>query len=833
MNPTRLELHNFGAIPEADIDLSGLSLAAITGANGAGKSTTFTIAPLFALFGSGKGGCSADDMVRMGEQDAAVTLEFEHRGDDFRVVRTRSKAGRGKSSLELQRREGDKWTSLSGATIKETEERIRSLLGLDEETFTSSSMILQGRSNEFTALPPGQRKQILSQILGLEGYETLRESAKYRRVSGEAQLETMHRRMDEAMPVSLEFDAVNGSIAEICLQLSTMKESEANLETQLSDAMQERAKAEGALQKLESIHARIGDVALRMNSIDFAMRNYEKEKKDALALIEEESFLIEKRDLYERAKTEIVRLEAKEARKSELAAMWRSVKADLVAANEQRAKLTAKIDAHKNVIAAKQRIESDAEEFNTLEARRTELEEMHSKVMKIEHALDILFEEERRKREDLARRELSAKRLIQSGCVDPDGARKRPCEFLSAAVEDMGGIPALKAQLELLALDIAEKQAEILATGYNVEAAEEHDKVMHRLYELKDIKSELWALRSAESAIDEESAELAANDARGLELTDRLDEISSEGAMLKEELQNIPGLRGRLAAIEPYMKRLAEIPAAKERVANLSREIASKKEDFESATKEITLLEGQMLAIHAPDIDGLNKSVAELKDRLSESRDAIRCLSMDLGAAESKRKRVEEAQSVVKSLNTEMTNLAAEVTRWSTLEKAFGRDGIPALIIENAIPELERISNEILGQMSQGRHSLRFETQRELKSRTGLAETLDIIVSDWSGSRPYETFSGGEQLRIDFAIRFALAELLARRAGSRIEFLVIDEGLGSQDREHRDLVLEAIRSVADRFRKVLVITHIEEASGVFPQQIHFVRDGENVTVEVA
>jgi exonuclease SbcC len=135
--------------------------------------------------------------------------------------------------------------------------------------------------------------------------------------------------------------------------------------------------------------------------------------------------------------------------------------------------------------------------------------------------------------------------------------------------------------------------------------------------------------------------------------------------------------------------------------------------------------------------------------------------------------------------------------------------------------------------MSQGRHSLRFETQRELKSRAGLAETLDIIVSDWSGSRPYETFSGGEQLRIDFAIRFALAELLARRAGSRIEFLVIDEGLGSQDREHRELVLEAIRSVADRFRKVLVITHIEEASGVFPQQIHFVRDGENVIVEVA
>ena len=101
------------------------------------------------------------------------------------------------------------------------------------------------------------------------------------------------------------------------------------------------------------------------------------------------------------------------------------------------------------------------------------------------------------------------------------------------------------------------------------------------------------------------------------------------------------------------------------------------------------------------------------------------------------------------------------------------------------------------------------------------------------GARPYETFSGGEQLRIDFAIRFALAELLARRAGSRIEWLVIDEGLGSQDKEHRELVLEAIRNVAGRFRKVLVITHVEEAQGAFPQQIRFERtdDGVEITVQ--
>lgn len=131
--------------------------------------------------------------------------------------------------------------------------------------------------------------------------------------------------------------------------------------------------------------------------------------------------------------------------------------------------------------------------------------------------------------------------------------------------------------------------------------------------------------------------------------------------------------------------------------------------------------------------------------------------------------------------------------------------------------------------MSKDAHSLRFETQRDLKSKDGVAETLDIIVNDWAGSRPYETFSGGEQLRIDLAIRFALAELLANRAGSKVEFIVADEIFGSQDTEHRGLVIEAIKAVSDRFKKVLVITHIEQAQGMFEQQIII---GEGGQVEV-
>ena len=61
----------------------------------------------------------------------------------------------------------------------------------------------------------------------------------------------------------------------------------------------------------------------------------------------------------------------------------------------------------------------------------------------------------------------------------------------------------------------------------------------------------------------------------------------------------------------------------------------------------------------------------------------------------------------------------------------------------HAIPEVEIEANELLSRMSDGRMSLRLETQRE-KVTGGVAETLDIVISDELGARAYEMYSGGE-----------------------------------------------------------------------------------------
>jgi len=134
--------------------------------------------------------------------------------------------------------------------------------------------------------------------------------------------------------------------------------------------------------------------------------------------------------------------------------------------------------------------------------------------------------------------------------------------------------------------------------------------------------------------------------------------------------------------------------------------------------------------------------------------------------------------------------------------------------------------------LSNGQMMVSFASQRQLKSRDELAETLDIHIIDGAGERPYENYSGGEQFRVNFAIRLALSKLLARRAGARLQTLVIDEGFGSQDPQGRQRLVEAIHTVQDDFACLLVITHVEELRDAFDTRIEVAKSpaGSAITV---
>jgi exonuclease SbcC len=276
-------------------------------------------------------------------------------------------------------------------------------------------------------------------------------------------------------------------------------------------------------------------------------------------------------------------------------------------------------------------------------------------------------------------------------------------------------------------------------------------------------------------------------------------------------------LRSAEAAIKPLSASVADIDRRRGENQNRLSEL-----EYEQYEAEQLL--GELVAATA-DWQTLEAEVLRLRDDVAAAGRVV-------GAA---RQRVEVLQTLreqIAALTDQRRSIEMRVALLRELEEACGRRGVQALLIESALPEIEDHANGLLEQLTGGEMLVKFETQRELKTSGGQAETLEIKISDSSGERPYENYSGGEKFRVNFAIRLALSQVLAGRAGARLRMLVIDEGFGSQDQEGRQRLVEAINTIQSQFACILVITHIDELRDKFPVRIEVEKSSNGSQVNV-
>lgn len=280
--------------------------------------------------------------------------------------------------------------------------------------------------------------------------------------------------------------------------------------------------------------------------------------------------------------------------------------------------------------------------------------------------------------------------------------------------------------------------------------------------------------------------------------------------------------RESLAAAQQRQQQLQEVRAAVAPLAESLADVEKQISEDEALVADLTTQQEtavahlQALTADADDLPAIEEAVQQLREqRIAADR--------RVGAAQQRLDVLTDVRARQQDLRDKRASQTQQVQRLKLLEQACGRDGVQALLIEQALPEIEEHANELLDRLTDGVMRVSFETQRQLKSRDAVAETLDIRISDNAGERPYDNYSGGEQFRVNFAIRLALSQLLARRAGARLQTLVIDEGFGSQDPQGRQRLVEAINNIQDDFRRILVITHVAELRDAFPNRIEVVK----------
>lgn len=425
-------------------------------------------------------------------------------------------------------------------------------------------------------------------------------------------------------------------------------------------------------------------------------------------------------------------------------------------------------------------------------------------------------------------------------------AQARLAEIETAVAEwKETGRPQLDALQQALADDDAIKQqqqkvAELETAVQQKEKVEERQRGLQkqlsqaeaRLTEIERLLQE-WTEQGEETLVEvREALETASYAAAAQDRLSALDEqltaVEYDAEAHRQAREHRDGLKEAPARHQALQQAEAAIRPLEDALADLDRQIVEQTETVAELAQQHEAAQSDLAQLEADGGD-----VRAVEDEVFGLREEQVAANRRVGAAQQRLDVLDDLRQRREKLQAERGELTQRIQRLKLLEKACGRNGVQALLIERALPEIEEHANELLERLTGGDMRVSFETQRQLKSRDALAETLDIRIIDSAGERPYDNYSGGEQFRVNFAIRLALSQVLANRAGARLQTLVIDEGFGSQDPNGRQRLVEAINTIQEEFERILVITHIDALRDAFPTRIEVEKTAVGSTIVVS
>ncbi len=300
------------------------------------------------------------------------------------------------------------------------------------------------------------------------------------------------------------------------------------------------------------------------------------------------------------------------------------------------------------------------------------------------------------------------------------------------------------------------------------------------------------------------------------------------------QLRQSPGIQAQYQA---WQQAQISQPQILERIKQLQQQYQQKLASQQQAGAECAKT-AQLLA----NLPEQSDKVAELEQQMIDRRQQLDQQFAILGQLTEQLAQLEKLRLSLQEQEAEIQACRQQQLIYDELTKAFGKNGIQALIIENILPQLESEANQILRRLSNNQFHIQFITQKSTKKASRskkasvknakLIDTLDIVIGDVNGTRPYENYSGGEAFRINFSIRLALAKLLSQRAGTPLQMLIVDEGFGTQDQEGCDRLIAAINAIANDFKCILAVTHMPQFKEAFHTRIEVMKTVEGSKIEV-
>lgn len=834
-------------------------------------------------------------LLRLGQTHMMVIFDFELGGSAYRVRREFS-IMYGKQSTHLEfgmlNRETEKLIPLTSKTIRSTQDIIEQTIHIDFDSFTNSAFLRQGNANEFSKKSSKDRKEILASILGLGQYDILRKRAMEKARAAAVEKQTLLMLQEKLVTelqkkefLAAQLDQVTNRLVDCIATEQVLHNQAMRIEHEEKKRAQESQDVSLIAYKIEELLKKQHEdqVVLRekyttwrsIHKKQLRMSNYaglQSQKKEIACAIDlfqkkfqqhlnmqkqcleygvslqshiqqsmQKHALLEQKVLIE---IESMRIELKNIREKK------------VYAQEQKKLLEQEIEQYQRFLKNEVSADMDVveaqliKEEHIFERRKEYYQNFRARGSLIHNELQSstqkkqLVHDEKDPSCPLCEQNLSASRrrfLQQKFNRNEQFLTHQRTRLVRVVKKLKDMLVEQHTQIQRLRVIVQEQNARKLQQAENAKHTAKVEASLALIVQQViaceqkelDMDKKLEKIEVYARTLDQVKKDNLANDLVYQQLTTILKTLEYELATIdynsgahQEAQERLQEIEKQLFEYEHIQQELLHQVQRKKDILLLCHTLRSMKlqvEDLVKAravysdlTRKIMLLEEEKIKL----ADERKKCMQE-KEFMLQEKGSIITQQEKLGLLEGEQV---ANQRKIKECDEAMVDYHA-------IAVATGRDGIQALLIEDAIPEIEQEANELLKKLTNNQAQIFIESLRDLK-KGGTKETLDINISDATGIRPYELFSGGEAFRIDFALRIAISKLLARRAGTALQTLIIDEGFGSQDEEGLSHIMDALHIIQNDFSKVIIVSHLNAMKDQFP--VHFVVEkgaqGSTVTV---
>lgn len=862
LRPVSISVKNYRNYKEESFDFTDVSFCSINGVNGAGKSSLFMDAIADCLYeetreGDNKAWIRGTEDARSG----SIEFVFDIGEKRFRVVRTRTKSGR--ATLNISQKDGEEWLNLSAERIRDTQEEIEKILGMDSMTFRSCALIMQDQYGLFLQAKKEDRMTILGNLLGLSVYGLMEQEAK--KLLADTRRSLMAKK--EAVKVKTEFIEEKGDPdteldelekeAEELAQIRKMTDQDIEVcKEQIADYKEAQKKSDelliatdAAKKELSSIQSEKEAAEKEMETFDMFLRNAEmimNKAKEYEAAEETVKNLAPDVMEYESCKRT---LEEKDSQIQRYENIINTTRIQNKAIEEQLAAIGT---ADEELIAQK---------LSELEEKRTELTEMRKKkdrcaelsaksanvhaeaVQKISELSAQLHVTESRLDECKKQREF----IADSGCPD---IKHATCRFLESAKEDADRIDALEdkvADLKGAIQGVKESDArytefwnsEIESIGYSAEKESELLSEIEALGIYQKKKSEMEekkALRArleGEKASNDKTIGSCAENVSTVKLES--EKITENVLKLSETVKKYQEAKRSAEELHIFADQKNNIPVYTERKKHVEEKLKDLEEQERKKNAEWMRLSAEYIQLRDRLADmpaGKEERLSELERKKSDLEEKTTSMQVRKGVLLQRIEDTKKIREEISQLKSDITHDADASAKYEVLKQAFSQDGVPHQIVRNIIPHITDTANNILGQMTGGTMGVEFVMERTVKGKDGDKATLDVLIDEYGKTTlPYASKSGGEKVKASLAVILALSEIKATAAGIQLGMLFIDEPPFLDD-DGAQAYVDSLETIRNRYPdvKIMAITHDDAMKARFSQSITVIKTDEGSKV---